>query len=184
MIIFYRFVVTSAILILPLLSIAQTDCPNFKNARKGSQSSRGRVFTQMKASFDGFVLVSPKPFDFLPMMLLGGETAFLRHFSFGYNMGFTVKKANRNVESERFEGLLIRPELRYYFSQSFSGIWIGGQTTVFFQNVGFKEGLAGVQLGKSALKGKHTVVNYFISWAQAQKFNTVGIGVSWGYLWK
>lgn len=184
MMIFYRFVVTSAILMFPLFSIAQTDCPNFKNARKGSQSSKGGGLTQMKASVDGLVLVSPTPIDYLPMILLGGETSFLRHFTVGYNMGFTVKRNNRNSESGRFEGLLLRPELRYYFTKSFSGVWVGGQTNMFIQDLGFQEGLAGVQLGKSTFQGKHTVVNYFISWAQAQKFNTVGIGVSWGYLWK
>jgi hypothetical protein len=116
------------------------------------------------------------------MMALGGETAFLRHFSIGYNLGFTAKSNNRNIESQRFDGLLVRPELRFYFPKAFSGVWIGGQTTYFFQNTGFKDGLAGLQFGKIRQNRRYNVTNTYVSWAHSGKFHMVGVGVSWGFL--
>ena len=115
-------------------------------------------------------------------MNLGGETAFLRHFSFGYNLGFTVKSENRNAEVARFDGMTFRPELRYYFSKAFSGYWIGGQTTVFFQNTGFKDGITGFQFGKSTQNQRHLVTNYYLTWAHLNQFQMVGVGMSLGFL--
>lgn len=183
MMFFYRLITALLLVYTPFIALSQVNCPNFKNHKKGTFRSGG-LNTVMKVSIEANALIVPKPFEFIPIMSLGGETAFLRYFTFGYNMGFTVKKENQNVESGRFEGLLLRPELRFYLPKAFNGYWIGGQYSVFFQNVGFNEGLKGVQIGKANFNGRHKVVNYYAGWAYSKPFHTVGVGISWGYLWK
>ena len=178
----YRFFLAFTLFFLSFWAIAQESCPNFKQSKKSSSRSYSGIRGQAKCTFEGLALVSPRPYDFIPMMNLGGETAFLRHFSFGYNLGFTVKSENRNAEVARFDGMTFRPELRYYFSKAFSGYWIGGQTTVFFQNTGFKDGITGFQFGKSTQNQRHLVTNYYLTWAHLNQFQMVGVGMSLGFL--
>lgn len=182
MVIFYRFLVVSSLLVLSFSAFTQESCPSFKHGRRSAQRSSKSIVGIAKCSFENWTVVTSKPIDFLPMMVFGGETAFLRHFAVGYNFGFTVKRESRNYEVGHLDGLLVRPELRYYFSKAFNGYWMGYQNSIFFQNTGFKDGLVGLQFGKAQIRGRRLAVNSFIGWATSQQVHTVGLGFSIGFL--